>query len=132
MSATVRIPIIRLYDNLIVSIQFALSDRVVSELKQDVTREIELKGANGLVLDVSGVDLMDSYLTRAVHDLAVIGRWMGVKTVVCGLQPSVAVTLVDMGMDLRGVSTVLNLEKAIAVLRTEHEGQALARSGAGG
>jgi rsbT antagonist protein RsbS len=85
-------------------------------LKDDVTREIDKRGAAGLILDLSGVDIVDSYVTRGIHDLAGIGRWMGVKTVVCGIRPAVAITLVDMGMRLEGIVTVTSLERAVAVL----------------
>jgi rsbT antagonist protein RsbS len=110
---TTRIPIIRLHGTLIVSIQTTLSDMVVNQLKDDVTGEIERGGARGLVLDVSGIDLMDSYISRAIRDIGLVASLMGVRAVICGLSPTVALTLVEMGMDLKGVVGELNLESAL-------------------
>lgn len=113
MRDALKIPIIRLYDSLIVSIQVTLSDHLVLRLKEDVALEIERGGANGLIIDVSGVDLMDSYISRTIHDIALISRLMGVETVITGMQPAIAMTLVEMGMVLEGVRTALNLESAL-------------------
>lgn len=111
-----RIPIIKLYSNLIVSIQVALSDRLVMQLKDDVANRIEKTGVDGLVIDVSGVDIMDSYISRAICDIAVIAKLMGVQTIICGMDPTIAITLVEMGLELKGVVTALNLEMAIEKL----------------
>lgn len=116
MMETQRIPIVRLQGKLIVSIQTALSDTVVDRLQQDVATACERGDARGLVVDVSGVDILDSYITRSLRDLAVMARLMGVETVVCGLRPAVAMTLVEMGMELPGVRTALNLDRALALL----------------
>jgi rsbT antagonist protein RsbS len=116
MMETQRIPIVRLSGKLIVSIQTALSDTVVDRLQQDVAAACERGDARGLVVDVSGVDVLDSYITRSLRDLAVMARLMGVETVVCGLRPAVAMTLVEMGMELPGVRTALNLDRALALL----------------
>lgn len=116
MMETQRIPIVRLQGKLIVSIQTALSDTVVDRLQQDVASACERGDARGLVVDVSGVDILDSYITRSLRDLAVMARLMGVETVVCGLRPAVAMTLVEMGMELPGVRTALNLDRALSLL----------------
>jgi rsbT antagonist protein RsbS len=110
------IPIIKLYRDLIVVVQGSLTDAQVSQLKDDTTREIERHDAEGLVISVSGVDLMDSYISRAIHDIALIARYMGVETVVCGISPLVATTLVEMDMGLTGIATALNLERALETL----------------
>ncbi|MBI5490955.1 MAG: STAS domain-containing protein [Deltaproteobacteria bacterium] len=112
-----RIPIIRLADNLVVSIQFSLSDRLVAQLKDDVTHAIDSSGALGLVIDVSGVDLMDSYISRTIRDIALVARLMGVLTVICGVSPLVAITLVEMGVDLKVVRSALNLDAALELLQ---------------
>jgi rsbT antagonist protein RsbS len=118
---TPRIPLIRLYGNLIVSIQVSLTDSLVDTLSADVTRAIERGSISGLILDLSGVDLMDSYLTRCIRDLAITARLMGVSTVLCGLRRAVVVTLVEMGLDIPGVTTALNLERALeALTRRDH------------
>ena len=111
-----RIPIINLYSNLIVPIQGAIGDDVMVQLQDDVTRRVEQDGARGLVIDVSGVQLMDSFMTRNIRDLALTARLMGVHTVVSGLGPAVAITLVEMGLEIPGIQTTLNLERAIECL----------------
>jgi len=124
MSGSARIPIIKLYDNLIVSIQVALSDRLVMLLKDDITNEIEETGARGLVVDVSGIDVMDSYISRAIRDIGLIAQLMGVRTVISGMDPMIAMTLVEMGLDLKGVYSALNLEAALELMkRLEKEGR---------
>jgi len=116
MSEISRIPIIKLYENLIVSIQVALSDRLVLQIKDDITAEIESTGARGLIIDVSGIDVMDSYISRAIRDIGLMARLMGVRTVICGMDPMIAMTLVEMGLDLTGAQSALNLESAIELL----------------
>jgi len=111
-----KIPIIKLYDSLVVSIQVALSDPVIARLKDDITEEIQRTGARGLVIDVSGIDVMDSYISRAIRDIGIIARLMGVRTVISGMDPMIAMTLVEMGMDLKGVHTELNLESALELI----------------
>jgi rsbT antagonist protein RsbS len=119
MSDIVRIPIIKLRDVLIVSIQVSLSDHVVTQLKEDVTNKIDRTQARGLVIDVSGIDIMDSYISRAIRDIGLVARLMGVRTVISGLDPMIAMTLVEMGLELKGVRTALDLESALDLLRGE-------------
>lgn len=117
------IPIIRLHDNLIVCIQTELSDHLVLQLKEDISEIIMQKGAKGLVIDVSGIDIMDSYISRTMRDIGLIAKLMGVRTVLCGLDPMIAMTLVEMGMDLKGMATSKNLEAALQHLDDSLEGQ---------
>lgn len=116
-----KIPIIRLYGNLIVTIQVELSDAVMRQLKEDLTREVERTDAHSLIIDLTGVELMDSYISRAVRDLSIIAKLMGVRAAVCGMRPMVAMTLVEMEMELEGIVTALSLEKAIEKMRALHE-----------
>jgi rsbT antagonist protein RsbS len=116
MSDTIRIPIIKLRDVLIVSIQVSLSDAVVMQLKDDITNKIEHSQARGLVIDVSGIDIMDSYISRTIRDIGLVARLMGVRTVISGLDPMIAMTLVEMGLELKGVQTALDLESALELL----------------
>jgi rsbT antagonist protein RsbS len=116
-----KIPIIGLYGNLIVPIQGAISDDVMGALQQDVTQRIEDGGVRGLVVDVSGVEVLDSYLTRNLRDLALTARLMGVVAVVSGLRPALAITLVEMGLEIPGVPTALNLERALEALYERQE-----------
>lgn len=115
-SSSHHIPLIRLFDNLIVSVQVALSDDTIERLTGQVTEAIERTKVSGLILDFSGADVMDSHITRRVRDLAVTAGIMGVRTVVCGLRASVVVTLVEMGLTIPGVRTALNLERALELL----------------
>lgn len=108
-----RIPLIRLFGNLIVPIQVSLTDAIVHQLRDDVTRAIEQESISGLIIDLSGVDMMDSYITRSIRDLAMMARIMGVETVVCGMRRTIVVTLVEMGLNLTGVTLALNLERAV-------------------
>jgi rsbT antagonist protein RsbS len=112
VSESVSIPIIKLYDTLIVSIQVDLSDRVVMKLKDDIAETIERTGCRGLIIDVSGVYIMDSYISRVIRDIGIISKLMGVQTVICGLDPNISMTLVEMGMGFEGVRTLANLESA--------------------
>jgi rsbT antagonist protein RsbS len=119
-----RIPIIGLYENLIVPLQGTIADDTMARLQDDVTRRIEGGRVGGLVIDVSGIETLDSYLTRNLRDLALTARLMGVSAVVSGLQPAVAITLVEMGLEIPGVHTTLNLERAIELLNETHEREA--------
>jgi len=107
------IPIIKLYDIILVSIQIELSDNLVIQLRDDITEEIRNTGANGLIIEVSGIDILDSFIARSIRDIAQIAKLMGVHTILVGLDPDMAITLVEMGLTLSGVSTALNLESAI-------------------
>lgn len=131
MSEITRIPIIKLYDKLIVSIQVALSDRLVLQIKDDITQEIDRTGARGLIIDVSGIDVMDSYISRAIRDIGLMARLMGVRTVICGMDPMIAMTLVEMGLDLTGARSALNLEAAIELLNRDKKRAQKATGGRG-
>jgi rsbT antagonist protein RsbS len=113
---TPSIPLIRLFDILIVSIQVALSDALMDQLTKQITEAIERSPIAGVVLDLSGTDVMDSHITTRVRDLAMTARLMGVKTVICGLRASVVITLVEMGLGIPGIRSALNLERALEVL----------------
>jgi rsbT antagonist protein RsbS len=110
------IPIIRLHGILLVSIQTALSDQLIVAFKDDVADEIRKQDAFGLVIEVSGVDIFDSFIARSIQEIAKMARLMGVRTVLAGLNAGMAVTLVEMDMYLDGVETSLNLESALALL----------------
>lgn len=107
------IPIIRLHGNLIVSIQIALSDRLILELQDEIAREIQNGDARGLIVEVSGVDVFDSFIAGAIQSLSRMAKLMGVRTVLAGLNAGMAITLVEMGMTLDGVETTLGLESAL-------------------
>lgn len=110
------IPLIKLRDNLVVSIQIELSDRLVAELKDNVAAEIRKRNTSGLVIEVSGVDIFDSYIARSIQDIAQIAALMGTHTVLAGLDSAMAITLVEMGMSLNMIETALDLDSALDLL----------------
>ncbi len=107
------IPIIKLFRTLIVSIQIEISDDVLLELKADVAHETRSQDVDALIIEVSGIDLFDSYIACSVRDIAQICRMLGVRTVLVGLDPAMAITLVEMGMEMQGVETALNMDIAM-------------------
>lgn len=111
------VPIIRLRDVLLVPIQVDPSDDVLRALREELAREIEKASVRGVVLEVSGVGTFDSFIAKSIRDTAQMARLMGATTVVAGLDPGIAITLVEMGMTLSGVSTARDLEGALAMLR---------------
>ncbi|MEZ4379749.1 MAG: STAS domain-containing protein [Nannocystaceae bacterium] len=119
------IPIIKLRQNLIVSIQIEMTDRLVAELKENIAYEVRAKEVSGLVIEVSAVDFLDSYIARSLQQIAKIAACMGVETILAGLDSAVAITLVEMGADMLGLETALDLEDAIDILE---ERQATSRS----
>jgi rsbT antagonist protein RsbS len=120
----VRIPIIELYSNLVVAIQGAIDDDAMARLQEDVTQRIQTDGARGLVIDVSGIEFLDSFMTKNLRDLALTARLMGVSAIVSGLRPAVAITLIEMGLEIPGVKTTLNLERALEALFVAREEEA--------
>lgn len=114
-----RIPVIHLSGRLLVSIQVEMTDRLLARLKDDVAEAIDRGGASGLVIDVAGIETMDSFISRSICDLALIARLMGVPTVLCGIRPAVAITLSEMGIDLRGVPSALDVDEAVALCVAE-------------
>jgi rsbT antagonist protein RsbS len=103
--------------NLLVQLNPAITDGAIRRLRDAVGSTLEAVQLRSVILDLAAVDTMDSYLTRCIRDLAVSARLMGVPTIVCGVQPAVADTLVEMGMDLGEVRTTLNLDNALRLAR---------------
>jgi rsbT antagonist protein RsbS len=113
-----RIPILRLGPVLIVSVQGDLADAVAVALRHDVGDAVSSGGITGVVLDVSGVAIVDSYLGRVLTEIAADSSLLGASTVVAGVKPAVAITLVEMGLRLDGARTARSLEAAMAMLGT--------------
>jgi rsbT antagonist protein RsbS len=111
-----RIPILRLGPVLIVSVQGDLADAVAVALRHDVGDAVSSGGITGVVLDVSGVAIVDSYLGRVLTEIAADCSLLGASTIVAGLKPAVAITLVEMGLRLDGARTARSLEAAMAML----------------
>lgn len=102
---------------LLVQLNPTLTDGAVRQLRAVVGVTLEAEAPRGLVLDLTSVDAMDSYITRCIRDLAISAKLMGVPTIVCGVQPAVADTLVEMGLSLGAVRTAINLDSALRLLK---------------
>jgi rsbT antagonist protein RsbS len=116
-SEIIRIPILQIEDFLVASIQVALHDRSAVQFRDDLLQRIYETKAKGLIIDLTAVDIVDSFIGRLIGDVAEMAALMGARVVVTGLQPAVAITLTELGLELSGVITALNLEKGIATLR---------------
>ena len=112
-----RIPILRMGDFLLVTIQVDMHDRLARTLQDDLTEKIERTGAKGVLIDISALELVDSYIGRMIANISAMSRILDAQTVVVGMQPSVAITLVELGLELEGVHTALNVEKGMALLQ---------------
>jgi rsbT antagonist protein RsbS len=108
-----RIPILRLGEVLLASIQDELTDELALALQQDLT-EKAAAGARGVIIDISGMDMVDSFLARVLSEIAAATRILAGETVIAGMRPSVAITLVEMGLSLRGLRTARSLSDALS------------------
>jgi rsbT antagonist protein RsbS len=112
-----RVPIVRIGDVLIATVLEDLHDSDAMGLQEDLTRLLERTGALGVLLDLAAVEIVDSFLGRLLNDIARATRLLGARTVVVGIQPAVAVTLVELGLELKGVNTALDADKGMRLLR---------------
>jgi len=112
-----RIPILRIGETLLVSVQFDLEDQMVLNLQEDLAEQIVAKSAQGVIIDISALEIVDSFVGRMLATVAAISRVLDARTVVVGMRPAVAITLVELGLSLGGVDTALDLEKGLAKLR---------------
>jgi rsbT antagonist protein RsbS len=110
------IPILRVGDNLLVTVQTDLHDAVAEAFQEDLLAMIEKTGCAGLLIDLTGLDIVDSYVARVLADTAKMARLMGTDTVIVGIRPEVAATLVRMGYAMGGVRTALNVDEGLAML----------------
>jgi len=113
-----RIPIVRLGDLLLVTIQVEMHDRLATVLEEDLTAAIVKHRAKGVLIDISSVEVIDSFTARMMSEIATISRLLAAQTVVVGMRPSVAITLVEMGLLLSGVQTALNIDLGMALLQS--------------
>ncbi len=111
-----RIPILRMGNLLLVTIQVDMHDRLAMNLQDDLTERIVKDRAKGVLIDISALDVVDSFIGRMISNTAAMARVLDANTVVVGMQPAVAITLVELGLALTGVKTALNVEKGIALL----------------
>lgn len=112
-----RIPILRMGEFLLVTIQVDMHDQLALQLQDDLTRAIDKKGAKGVLVDISALEMVDSFIGRMIADISGMARILGAKTVLVGMQPAVAITLVELGLSLPGVATALNVERGMQLLR---------------
>ena len=113
-----RIPILRMGDFLLVTIQVDMHDRLALTLQDDLTDRIVKTGARGVLIDISALEVVDSFIGRMLANIASMARVLDAETVVVGMQPAVAITLVELGLSLPGVRTALNVDKGMALLAT--------------
>jgi rsbT antagonist protein RsbS len=113
-----RIPILKLGDFLLVTVQVDMHDRLAMNLQEDLTEKIVATHARGVLIDISALDIVDSFIGRMLGNIAAMSGILDARTVVVGMRPAVAITLVELGLSLPGVRTALNVEKGMELLRT--------------
>ena len=113
-----RIPILKLGEFLLVTVQVDMHDRLALTLQDDLTDQIVRFRAKAVLIDISALEVVDSFIGRMLANIAAMSRVLDAETVVVGMQPAVAITLVELGLDLEGVRTALNVERGMELLRT--------------
>jgi rsbT antagonist protein RsbS len=111
-----RIPILKLGHALLVTIQVDMHDRLALALEEDLTAKIVSAGARGVLIDISGLEIVDSFIGRMLDNIAAASRMLDADTVVVGMRPAVAITLVELGLSLTGVKTALNVERGMQLI----------------
>ena len=116
-----RIPILQMGKCLLVTIQVDLQDQTALALQDDLSAKIEATGAHGVLIDISALEIVDSFIGRMLAGISGIARVLDATTVVVGMQPAVAITLVELGLSLDGVRTALNVERGMELLRRSRQ-----------
>jgi len=116
-----KIPILRMGEFLLVTIQVDMHDRLALALQDDLTNRISQTGARGVLIDISSLEIVDSFIGRMLGNIAAMPRVLDARTVVVGMQPAVAITLVELGMSLAGVRTALNVDAGMELLRSSED-----------
>jgi rsbT antagonist protein RsbS len=111
-----RVPILRIGSTLLVSIQIDLQDQSVQQLQEDLAEQIVASGATGVIIDITAVEIVDSFIGRMLSTIGSMSRLFGAETVLVGMRPAVAITLVELGLSLDGIRTALNTEKGLRLL----------------
>jgi len=118
-----RIPILRMGDFLLVTIQVDMHDRLAMTLQDDLTSRIEKTGAKGVLIDISALEMVDSFIGRMIANISGMSRILDARTVLVGMQPAVAITLVELGLSLEGVQTALDVDRGMRALRKALAGE---------
>jgi rsbT antagonist protein RsbS len=116
-----RIPILQMGEFLLVTIQIDMHDQLALTLQEDLTTKIEKTGAHGVLIDISALEMVDSFIGRMIANISGMARILDARTVIVGMQPAVAITLVELGLSLPGVKTALNVERGMHYLRNLSE-----------
>jgi len=119
-----RIPILRLGNHLLVSIQVDLHDRLALTLQDDLTSRLAENGARGVLLDISSLEIVDSFIGRMIGNIAAMARVLDAHTVVVGMRPAVAITLVELGISMQGVRTAIDVDDGMRLLEAETAAEA--------
>lgn len=114
-----RIPILKLGNCLLVSIQWELDDQTALEFQEDLLQKIYETNASGVVIDITSIDFIDSFIAKVLGDVVNMSKMLGAKVVITGIQPAVAITLIELGITMEGVMTELDLESGLEKLKQE-------------
>ena len=112
-----RIPILKFGDCLLVTIQVDMHDELAMSLQEDLTAQIAKNASRGVLIDISSLEIVDSFIGRMLANIAAMSRVLDAQTVLTGMQPAVAITLVELGMSLPGIKTALNVERGMEMLK---------------
>lgn len=118
-----RIPILRIGDTLLVTLQVDIHDALANALQEDLSERVVATSAKGVLIDISALDMVDSFIARAIANISSVARLLDAHTVLVGMQPAVAITLVELGISMTGVRTALNVERGMAMLRAAEAGE---------
>jgi rsbT antagonist protein RsbS len=120
------VPVLAMGETLLVTLQGELHDGMAEQLHQDISHRIADSGANGVIIDISGVEVVDSFLGRILAEIAASASLLAARTVVAGMRPAVAITLVELGLTLSGLTTALDIDRALELLTRTSTPSALA------
>jgi rsbT antagonist protein RsbS len=112
-----QIPVLKIHDCLLVSIQVDMHDRIAMALQEDLTEKIVATRARGVLIDISALEIVDSFIGRMLNNIAAMARVLDAVTVVVGMRPAVAITLVELGLTMTGVHTALDVDRGLTLIR---------------
>jgi len=118
-----RIPILKMGDFLLVTVQVEMHDQLAMTLQEDLADRISATAARGVLIDISALEIVDSFIGRMIANISGLSRIMDARTVLVGMQPAVAITLVELGLNLPGVATALNVDRGMSLLRDSIQSQ---------